>query len=45
VEIHAVGDDEWSVADRRYFSVESMRLLTQPSLPEAKQEELLAAVS
>ena len=38
-------DDEWSVADRRYFSAESMRQLTQPSLPEAKQEELLAAVS
>jgi hypothetical protein len=27
------------------FSVESMRQLTKPSLPEAKQEELLAAVS
>jgi len=42
--ILAEQDDEWSVADRRYFSAESMRLLTQPPLPEA-QEELLAAVS
>jgi putative transposase len=25
-------DDEWSVAERRYFSVESMRLLKQPSV-------------
>jgi putative transposase len=37
-------DDEWSVADRRYFSAESMRLLTQPPVLPG-QEELLAAVS
>jgi hypothetical protein len=36
-------DDEWSVADRRYFSVESMRTLTPPVLPG--QEEQLAPVS
>jgi putative transposase len=37
-------DDEWSVAERRYFSAESMKLLTQPSVVPG-QEELLAAVS
>jgi putative transposase len=37
-------DDEWSVADRRYFSVESMRMLTRPPVLPG-QEELLAAVS
>ena len=37
-------DDEWSVADRRYFSAESMRMLTQPPVLPG-QEELLAAVS
>lgn len=37
-------DDEWSVAERRYFSAESMKLLTQPSVIPG-QEELLAAVS
>jgi transposase-like protein len=37
-------DDEWSVAERRYFSAESMKLLTQPSVLPG-QEELLAAVS
>jgi len=37
-------DDEWSVADRRCFSAESMRMLTQP-LVLPGQEELLAAVS
>ena len=37
-------DDEWSVAERRYFCAESMKLLTQPSVLPA-QEELLAAVS
>ena len=26
-------DDEWAVADRRYFSAESMRQLTQPVVP------------
>ncbi len=43
--ILAEQDDEWSVAEQRYFSIESMRQLTQPSLPEGQQEELLAAVS
>ena len=37
-------DDEWSVAERRYFSAESMKLLTQPPVLPG-QEELLAAVS
>lgn len=37
-------DDEWSVADRRYFSAESMKTLTQPPVLPG-QEELLAAVS
>jgi hypothetical protein len=37
-------DDEWSVADRRYFSAASMRMLTQPPVLPG-QEELLAAVS
>jgi transposase-like protein len=37
-------DDEWSVAERRYFSAESMRMLKQP-LVLPGQEELLAAVS
>ncbi len=36
-------DDEWVVADRRYFRVASMRLLTQPPVLPG-QEELLAAV-
>jgi hypothetical protein len=36
--------DEWSVAERRYFSVDSMKLLTQPPVLPG-QEELLAAVS
>ena len=34
-------DDEWQVADRRYFSAESMKLLTQPSTAE----ELLTAIA
>jgi transposase-like protein len=34
-------DDEWSVAERRYFSAESMKLLTQPPVLPG-QEELLA---
>ena len=29
--ILAEQDDEWSVAERRYFSIESMRQLTLPS--------------
>jgi putative transposase len=37
-------DDEWAVADRRYFSTESMQQLTQPLLPTS-QEELLAAIA
>jgi len=37
-------DDEWSVAERRYFSAESMKTLTQPPVLPG-QEELLAAVS
>jgi hypothetical protein len=36
-------DDGWRVADRRYFSAESMRMLTQPSVLPGL-EELLAAV-
>jgi putative transposase len=34
-------DDEWSVAERRDFSAESMKLLTQPPVLPG-QEELLA---
>jgi putative transposase len=37
-------DDEWAVADRRYFSAESMQQLTQP-LVMTSQEELLAAIA
>jgi hypothetical protein len=37
-------DDEWSVAERRYFSAESMKLLTQPPVLPGR-EELLAALS
>ncbi len=37
-------DDEWCVAERRYFCAESMKLLTQPSVLPG-QKELLAAVS
>lgn len=37
-------DDEWSVADRRYFSAESMQQLMQP-LVATSQEELLAAIA
>ena len=35
-------DDEWTVADRRYFSAESMRQLTQPLPPTTMQEWLTA---
>ena len=35
-------DDEWAVADRRYFSAESMHQLTQPELPTTAQELLTA---
>jgi hypothetical protein len=37
-------DDEWAVAERRYFSAESMALLKQP-LVTTTQEELLAAIA
>lgn len=36
-------DDEWAVADRRYFSAESMKQLTAPALSPSAQE-LLAAI-
>ena len=35
---------EWAVADRRYFSAESMKLLTQP-LVTSSQEDLLTAIA
>jgi putative transposase len=37
-------DDEWAVAERRYFSVESMKQLTAPALP-ASAQEILAAIA
>lgn len=37
-------DDEWAVAERRYFSVESMTRLTAPSLSTTTQE-ILAAIA
>jgi transposase-like protein len=37
-------DDEWTVAERRYFSVESMARLTTPSLSTTTQE-ILAAIA
>ena len=37
-------DDEWAVADRRYFSAESMRQLTQP-LSRTTAQELLTAIA
>lgn len=33
-------DDEWAVADRRYFSAESMPQLTQPLLPTTAFHQL-----
>jgi transposase-like protein len=36
-------DDEWAVADRRYFSAESMKQVTAPALSPSAQE-LLAAI-
>lgn len=36
-------DDEWAVAERRYFSAESMKQLAAPALP-ASAQELLAAI-
>ena len=35
-------DDAWTVADRRYFSAESMRQLMQPLAPTSAQELLIA---
>ena len=37
-------NDEWTVAERRYFSVESMARLTTPSLSSTTQE-ILAAIA
>ena len=37
-------DDEWAVAERRYFSVESMARLTTPALSTTTQE-ILAAIA
>jgi transposase-like protein len=37
-------DDEWAVADRRYFSAESMRQLLQPVTGDL-QQDLIAAVA
>jgi transposase-like protein len=42
--ILAEQDDEWAVADRRYFSAESMRQLLQPITGEL-QQDLIAAVA
>jgi transposase-like protein len=35
-------DDEWAVADRRYFSAESMKQLTTPMISATAQEILTA---
>ena len=37
-------DDEWTVAERRYFSAESMQQLTTPTLSSTTQE-ILAAIA
>ena len=37
-------DEEWSIAERRYFSVESMKQLAAPGLPPTAQE-ILAAIA
>lgn len=37
-------DDEWAVAERRYFSAESMTQLTTPTLSTTAQE-ILAAIT
>ena len=37
-------DDEWAVAERRYFSAESMKQLTAPTLP-ATAQEIFAAIA
>jgi transposase-like protein len=35
-------DDEWAVAERRYFSIESMKRLLTPALAAGEQELLMA---
>jgi transposase-like protein len=35
-------DDEWAVAERRYFSAESMKRLLTPLVPAGDQELLMA---
>jgi hypothetical protein len=35
-------DDEWTVAERRYFSAESMKQLAPPALPDTAQAILAA---
>ncbi len=37
-------DDEWAVAESRYFSAESMKQLTAPTLP-ATAQEIFAAIA
>ena len=37
-------DEEWSIAERRYFSVESMKQLAAPGLPPTAQD-ILAAIA
>jgi putative transposase len=37
-------DEEWSIAERRYFSVESMKQLAAPALPPTAQE-ILASIA
>ena len=37
-------DEEWSIAERRYFSVESMKQLSAPALPPTAQE-ILASIA
>ena len=37
-------DDEWTVAERRYFSAESMQQLTTPTVSSTTQE-ILAAIA
>jgi hypothetical protein len=37
-------DEEWSIAERRYFSVETMKQLAVPGLAPTAQE-ILAAIA
>ena len=37
-------DDEWEVAERRYFSADSMKPLAAPMLP-ATAQEIFAAIA